>query len=100
MCNCLGWDIAYYPNDEITIKQHFCRIYGDCGHIDNTLEEASDQVASEYFKLYDWTYNSGNHNDDSIKELLVWLKDQATMWQNRTHKSYLFYSKPGYFDVD
>jgi hypothetical protein len=43
MCNCKGWDIAFWPDDEITVEQHFCRVLDDCGHVDNTLEEAADQ---------------------------------------------------------
>ena len=39
MCNCKGYDIAYY-GDTVSIEQHFCRTYGDCGH-ECTLEQAS-----------------------------------------------------------
>ncbi len=35
MRNCKGWDIAYYPDHEITVEQHFCRVYGDCGATDD-----------------------------------------------------------------
>jgi len=87
MCNCKGWDIAFYPDDEITVEQHFCRVYGDCGHDDNTLEEAAEQVAAEYRREYDW------HSDivEVNEEKLNWLLEQANAWKNRTHESYLYY---------
>jgi hypothetical protein len=87
MCNCKGWDIAYYPDDEITVEQHFCRVYGDCGHDDNTLEEAAEQIAAEYQREYDW------HSDivEVTEEKLKWLLEQSNAWRNRTHESYLYY---------
>lgn len=87
MCNCKGWDIAFYPDDEITVQQHFCRVYDDCGHIDNTLEEAADQVAAEYQREYDW------YSDivEVTEERLDWLLEQSNAWKNRTHESYLYY---------
>lgn len=87
MCNCKGWDIAFYPDDEITVEQHFCRVYGDCGHADNTLEEAAEQVASEYQREYNW------HSDivEVTEEKLNWLLEQSNAWRNRTHESYLYY---------
>ena len=101
MCNCLGWDIAYYPDDEITVVQHFCRVYGDCGHSDNTLEEAADQVASEYDKLYDWHCDMRNRDmSDVTSEKLDWFIEQSRAWKNRTHKSYLWYANPGYLEAD
>jgi hypothetical protein len=91
MCNCKGWDIAYYP-DEVSVEQHFCRVYGDCGHVDNTLEEAADQVASEYNKNYDWYCDARNRDIVEVTdEKLDWLLEQARAWKNRTHKSYLYY---------
>jgi len=87
MCNCKGWDIAFYPDDEITVQQHFCRVYGDCGHDDNTLEEAAEQVAAEYQREYDW------YSDivEVTEEKLNWLLEQSNAWRNRTHESYLYY---------
>lgn len=93
MCNCKGWDIAFFQDDEITVVQHFCRVYGDCGHVDNTLEEAADQVASEYDKNYDWYCD--NRNRDFVEvtdEKLDWLLAQAKSWKDRTHTSYLYYA--------
>lgn len=99
MCNCKGWDIAFYPDDEITIEQHFCRELGDCGHTDNTLEEAVDTVAAEYTKIYDWYCDNRNRDfSQAPDEKLDWLLDQARAWKNRTHESYLFY-KNG-IDID
>ena len=91
MCNCKGWDIAYYP-DEITVEQHFCRVYGDCGHVDNTLEEAADKVTAEYDKQYDWYCD--NRNRDLVEitnEKLDWFLEQSRAWRNRTHASYIYY---------
>jgi 5'(3')-deoxyribonucleotidase len=91
MCNCKGWDIAYYP-DEITVEQHFCRVYGDCGHVDNTLEEAADKVTTEYDKQYDWYCD--NRNRDLVEitnEKLDWFLEQSRAWRNRTHASYIYY---------
>lgn len=94
MCNCKGWDVAYYPEDEITVEPHFCRVLDDCGHVDNTLEEAADKVASEYTKNYDWYCDARNRDIVEVSnEKLDWLLEQARAWKNRTHKSYLFYKE-------
>ena len=101
MCNCKGWDIAFYPDDEITVEQHFCRVYGDCGHTDNTLEEAADKVASEYEGICAWYDDLGNRDSaDITQERVEWLLAQAKAWKDRTHKSYLWYANPGYLSVD
>jgi hypothetical protein len=95
MCNCKGWDIAFFQDNEITVVQHFCRVYGDCGHTDNTLEEVADQVASEYNTHYDWYCD--NRNRDFVEvtdEMLDWLLEQARAWRDRTHKDYLYYKNP------
>lgn len=91
MCNCKGWNIAYYP-DEITVEQHFCRIYGDCDHSDNTLEEAADDVAAAYQREYDWYITmkeeyADDYSDDHANKLL----QQRDDWKNRTHETYLYY---------
>lgn len=81
MCNCKGWDIAFYA-DEITVEQHFCRVFDDCGHVDNTLEEAAREVAKYYrekAKCYE-------ENDIRYHYLR-----QSVMWENFTHPSYLYY---------
>lgn len=91
MCNCKGWDIAFYPDDEITVEQHFCRDFGDCGHTDNTLEEAADQVASEYKRIYDWYAKSPGDNYTKMK--MEYILSQTNAWKNRTHPSYLYYAK-------
>ena len=94
MCNCKGWDIAYYPN-HITVEQHFCRLLDDCGHSDNTLEEAADDVAAAYMREYEW-YTSkkeeyaDEYNETHRQELL----GQAEAWKNRTHPDYLYYKSP------
>ena len=94
MCNCKGWDIAYYP-DEITVEQHFCRILDDCGHSDNTLEQAADVVAASYQREYDWYITmieeyGYDYSDDHANKLL----QQRDAWKNRTHESYLYYKNP------
>lgn len=91
MCNCKGWDIAYYP-DEITVEQHFCRIYGDCGHSANTLEEAADNVVESYQREYDW-YSSmkEEYAEDYSKEHADKLLKELDAWKNRTHETYLYY---------
>jgi hypothetical protein len=95
MCNCKGWDIAFYPNDEITVQEHFCRILDDCRHVDNTLEDAADQVAYEYDKLHDWNCDARNRGIIEMKDSrLDFFLEQARMWKNRTHPSYLYYKNP------
>jgi hypothetical protein len=95
MCNCKGWDIAFYPNDEITVQEHFCRILDDCGHVDNTLEEAADQVASEYDKLHDWYCDARNRGIVEVKDSrLDFFLEQSRLWKNRTHETYLYYKNP------
>ena len=92
MCNCKGWDIAYYPDHEITVEQHFCRVYGDCGHSDNTLEEAADDVAAAYQREYDWCADAMNREiiEHSVYQLDMLAKNSQA-WKNRTHESYLYY---------
>lgn len=95
MCNGKGWDVAYYPDDVITVEQHFCRLLGDCGHPDNTIEQAADYIASEYDKLYDWYCDMRNRNmSDVTDEKLDWLVDQSRAWKERTHPDYLYYTSP------
>lgn len=65
MCNCKGWDTVYI-GEAVSIEPHFCRTYGDCGHVNNTLED----VAEEIYKHYKY------------------LSDE---WKNRTHPDYKFY---------
>lgn len=94
MCNCKGWDIAYYPDHEITVEQHFCRIADDCGHVDNTLEEAADQVAAEYQREYDWYADAMNrevveHSTEFLDNLLA----MSRAWKERTHEDYIYYAK-------
>lgn len=89
MCNCKGWNLAYWPDDEITIEQHFCRIEGDCGSVDRTLEEAADEVASEYKRIYDWYMESCVDGYTAAKAAFMLSQHQA--WKNRTHPSYLYY---------
>lgn len=94
MCNCKGWDIAYYE-DRITVEQHFCRDLDDCGHSDNTLEEAADEVASAYFREYNWYETMGDENEETYSlEHLQKLLDAANAWKYRTHPSYLYYKNP------
>lgn len=95
MCNCKGWDIAFYPDGEITVQEHFCRVYDDCGHSDNTLEEAADDVAAEYNKSYDWYCDHKNRDLVEVTdEKLDWLLEQSITWKNKTHPSYLYYKNP------
>lgn len=95
MCNCKGWDIAYYPDDEISVEQHFCRVAEDCGHVDNTLEEAADEVAASYNSLYDQYCDAcsrGYYDFDSIHADR--LLESSRTWSDRTHPSYVYYSSP------
>ena len=95
MCNGKGWDIAFYPDDVITVDQHFCRLLDDCGHTDNTIEQVADYIASEYDKLYDWYCDMRNRNmSDVTDEKLDWLINQSRAWKERTHPDYLYYTSP------
>lgn len=94
MCNCKGWDIAHYP-EYISVEQHFCRVYGDCGHSDNTLEQAADDVAEAYQREYDWYLTmEEEYKGDYSKEHANKLLQQRDAWKNRTHESYLYYKNP------
>lgn len=88
MCNGKGWDITYYPDDEITVQQHFCRVLDDCGHTDNTLEEAADQVADEYKRIRDWCEKECV---DGYASKANFMDLQHRMWKTRTHPTYLYY---------
>jgi hypothetical protein len=97
MCNCKGWDVAFFQDDEITIVQHFCRVYDDCGHVDNSLEEVAEQVAREYNIYYDWYCENRNRDFVEISdERLDWFLEQSRLWKNKTHPDYLYYKE----DVD
>lgn len=94
MCNCKGWDISYWPDDVITVEQHTCRVMGDCGHSNNTLEQAATTVRNEYGRLYDWYCDANNRELIEVPdEKLVYLLQQFRLWENRTHPDYLYYSK-------
>jgi hypothetical protein len=82
MCNGKGWDIAFYE-DEITVEQHFCRIFDDCGHVDNTLEEAAIVVAKYYREM------SNEYKENA--ETYYYLLRESALWENLTHPSYLYY---------
>ena len=86
MCNCKGWDIAYYP-EYTTVQQHFCRVFGDCGHVDNTLEEAAASVA-EWYRLEYEDYLSLEYKNEKYENF---LKTEYDTWKNLTHKTYLYY---------
>lgn len=90
MCNCKGWDIAFWPDDEITVEQHFCRELDDCGHVDNTLEEAADQVADEYKRIFEWYVK--NPGDYFTQAKMLHIQSQERQWRERTHPSYLYYA--------
>lgn len=93
MCNGKGWDVAFWPDDEITVQQHFCRIEGDCRSVDKTLEEAADEVASEYKRIYDYYMKeAGADSYTDAKAAYAWVQYEA--WKNRTHRSYFYYKNP------
>ena len=91
MCNCKGWDIAHFP-EYISVEQHFCRVLDDCGHVDNSLEEAADEVAKAYDQEYDWYTGAMSremveHSTEHLDKLL----SLAKAWRERTHPHYLHY---------
>lgn len=91
MCNGKGWDIAHFP-EYISVDQHFCRILDDCGHVDNSLEDAADQVAEAYQCEYDWyTSMKEEYAEDYSKEHADKLLELRDAWKNRTHPDYLYY---------
>lgn len=96
MCNCKGWDIAYYE-DEIVPEPHFCRVYGDCGSVDNTLEDAAQFVAAAYNERYDQYCDMCNRDlydfDDAKANHLL---EQSRLWASLEHPSYLYYKS----DID
>lgn len=93
MCNGKGWDIVYFPQ-YVSVDQHFCRIADDCGHVDNTLEEAADEVAKAYDREYDWYADAMNREIvDYSPERLAELLSLARSWRDRTHPDYLHYAK-------
>lgn len=97
MCNCKGWDIAYWPNDVITVEQHFCRVLDDCGHVHNTLEEVALQIANEYNSRYDWYCDAINRElVESNQDHLDYLLSEADLWRKLYHPDYLYYKKTVY----
>lgn len=96
MCNCKGWDIAYYP-EFTTVQPHFCRIMGDCFHSDNTLEEAAAQVAEWYrLEIEDYHKVKQTHLDYDSPKYLKEIEAEYHDWKNLTHETYLYYKT----DVD
>lgn len=96
MCNGKGWDIAFYSDDddnEITVQQHFCRILDDCGHVDNTLEEAAREVAKYYRERADW-YKKEHRDTEYFKtDTYAHYLRQSALWENFSHPSYLYYKQ-------
>ena len=95
MCNCKGWDIAYY-SDHITIEQHFCRDLDDCGHVDNTLEEAADAVVAAYDKEFQYMQSLAKDPNYSFlydTERLMEIVSLSQQWKERTHPDYIYYKK-------
>ena len=89
MCNCRGWDVASDGSD-YWIEQHFCRVYEDCGHSDNTYESAVQVVIEGYDRNIDYQYSSASWNFRSVDELEVArLKEQRQLWKDGTHPYYL-----------
>ena len=93
MCNCKGWDIAYFE-EGITVVPHFCRVLDDCGHVNNTLEQAADEVARAYDRDYDWYCDAAqryivDHDPEKLDHLLA----QGKAWRERTHPDYVFYKE-------
>ena len=87
MCNNKGWDIVYYP-EKTTIQKHFCRVYGDCGHVDNTLEEVADEIAAFIRKQHSWYTKTciDGYDQARMNDLLL----EAEAWEKRTHTDYLY----------
>lgn len=83
MCNCKGYDIAYWLEDKevYTVEPHFCRVLDDCGHADNTLEEAADRVATSYDELY-----------KRYMVMAAQARESWYAWKTRTHPDYLHYT--------
>lgn len=95
MCNCKGWDIAFYPDHVITAEQHFCRMLDDCGHVDNTIDQVADNIATEYDRLHDWYCDMRNRGmSDVTDDKLDWFVDQSRSWRDRSHPDYIYYTNP------
>lgn len=94
MCNGKGWSVAYFT-DHVSVEPHSCRVYGDCRSVDNTLEEAADEVAAAYEREYEWALSSElmDLNDPDTQVHLINLRNQADMWSARTHPDYIFYKE-------
>ncbi len=74
MCNYKGYDVAYNSN-YVWIERHICRVFGDCGHCDNTLEEAAEMCAQwheDQAKAFrDGAHCSLQHFKEYIKPLEI-----------------------------
>jgi len=91
MCNCKGWDIAYFP-EYISVDQHFCRIAGDCGHVDNSLEEAAQEVAEAYKREIEW-YQARAEEPEFDYAHLQKLVHEHQMWATLEHPDYKHYKE-------
>lgn len=95
MCNCKGWDLIYIDN-KVSVTPHFCRVLDDCGHRNNTLDEAADCVVDTYQREYEYIQSLAKDPDTRYlydTERLMEVVSNITQWENRTHPDYLFYKE-------
>lgn len=92
MCNCKGWDVAYYP-EYMTVQPHFCRVLDDCGHADNTLEDAAAKVAADYQREYESFLEYTSQENTRDDKYVQFLLSEIDGWKNLTHRTYLFYKE-------
>lgn len=93
MCNCKGWDLIHIDN-KVSVTPHFCRILDDCGHRDNTLDDAADGVVAAYNSEYEYLQSLANDPDTRYlydTERLMEVVSNMMQWKERTHPDYLHY---------
>lgn len=93
MCNCKGWDVLYFKGG-YSITPHFCRVFDDCGHADNTLEDAADFIVSmienEHSSYINWVKEMVLETNP---EVLVSYEKLISQWKDRTHPDVVFYKE-------
>lgn len=92
MCNGKGWDLAsdgsdYWP------EAHSCRVWGDCGHVDNSFESITESVIKGFDTLIGYLYYRVEMGNELDTEEETRLLGEQNLWKTKTHQTYLYYAK-------
>jgi hypothetical protein len=81
VCNSNGYDISYGP-EGYGIEPHFCRVYGDCGHVKNTVEDCVRHISNELQASLSYYENE-----------ILKIKSQILYWNDTSNETISFYNE-------